>query len=463
MTAIRTSKNRLSRRTMLAGLGAGGMMLPLLNAQTTHAGPTGDGWPRRLIVVVSPNGVLPKTWFPLSTGQNGDFTLPASTSPLEPFKKDLTFLRGVNIQSFNDDGAANNIQGGYNAHYSGPALLTGAPLQPVGDKNTPTIITLDHYLANAIAKQAPLPFKTLTLAGWYAGYDLHSYISFAEPTVPSVPEGSPYKLFETLFASGMLDAQALQRLRGRRASILDFVGRDLERFGGRLGSDDRVKVESHLAAIRAIEQQNSASSDGTCEPTMMIPDIDPGAFQNAPQLFKMQMDMMVAALACDQTRVITFHMDTQGDGGRWSWMGTEFQEKGDTYPDRSHHDVTHHENDDEQHGERKTLAEQWYMQQLAYLIGKLKEVPEGAGTLLDHTAVMYINQMGSGSGHHTNSNPIVIAGSCGGYLKTGLSLDYSLKPIPHNGVLVALANAVGVPTETYGNPIYGGELRDIVA
>ncbi len=461
MTLIHTSRTRLSRRNLLAGLGASGMLLPLLNAQTTHAGPMGDGWPKRLIVVVSPNGVLAPTWFPLGTGS--DFALPQSTLPLDPYKQDLIFLKGVNIQSFNDDGAAGNIQGGYNAHYAGPALLSGAPYQPVGDKNTPTIVTLDHHIANAIATQAALPFKTLTLAGWYAGYDLHSYISFSEPTVPSVPEGSPYKLFETLFASGMLDALDLKELRSRRASILDFVGKDLERFGGRLGSEDRIKVEAHLAAIRAIEQQNSADSGASCMPPSMVADLDPGQFQNAPDLFRMQMDMMVAALACDQTRVITFHMDSQGDGGRWSWMGPEFQEPGDTYPDRSHHDITHHENDDEVHGLRKTLAEQWYMQQLAYLIGRLKAVPEGTGTLLDHTAVMYINQMGSGSGHHTNSNPIVIAGSCGGYLKTGQSLDYTLKPIPHNGVLAALANAMGVPTETFGDPRYGGELTDIVA
>jgi hypothetical protein len=460
MTLIQTSKTRLSRRNLLAGLGASGMLLPLLNAQTTHAGPMGDGWPKRLIVVVSPNGVLPQTWFPLGTGT--DYSLPESTQPLDPYKQDLIFLKGVNIQSFNDDGAAGNIQGGYNAHYAGPALLSGATYQPVGDKNVPTVITLDHYIANAIAAQAALPFRTLTLAGWYAGYDLHSYISFSEPTVPSVPEGSPYKLFETLFASGMLDALDLKDLRARRASILDFVGKDLERFGGRLGTDDRIKVEAHLAAIRAIEQQNSGDSGASCMPPNMVADLDPGKWENAPDLFRMQMDMMVAALACDQTRVITFHMDSQGDGGRWSWMGPEFQEPGDTYPDRSHHDVTHHENDDDAHRQRKTLAEQWYMQQLAYLIGRLKAVPEGTGSLLDHTAVMYINQMGSGSGHHTNSNPIVIAGSCGGYLKTGQSRDYTLKPIPHNGVLVALANAMGVPTETYGDPRYGGELTDIV-
>ena len=278
-----------------------------------------------------------------------------------------------------------------------------------------------------------------------------------------MPEGSPYKLFETLFASGMLDALDLKELRGRRASILDFVGKDLERFGGRLGTEDRIKVEAHLAAIRAIEQQNSGDSGASCMPPNMVADLDPGKWENAPDLFRMQMDMMVAALACDQTRVITFHMVSQGDGGRWSWMGPEFQEPGDTYPDRSHHDVTHHENDDDAHSQRKTLAEQWYMQQLAYLIGRLKAVPEGTGTLLDHTAVMYINPMGSGSGHHTNSNPIVIAGSCGGYLKTGQSLDYTLKPIPHNGVLAALANAMGVPTETFGDPRYGGELTDIVA
>ena len=203
----------------------------------------------------------------------------------------------------------------------------------------------------------------------------------------------------------MLDALDLKELRSRRASILDFVGKDLERFGGRLGSEDRIKVEAHLAAIRAIEQQNSADSGASCMPPSMVADLDPGQFQNVPDLFRMQMDMMVAALACDQTRVITFHMDSQGDGGRWSWMGPEFQEPGDTYPDRSHHDITHHENDDEVHGLRKTLAEQWYMQQLAYLIGRLKAVPEGTGTLLDHTAVMYINQMGSGSGHHTNKQP----------------------------------------------------------
>ena len=461
MIALRTSKNRLSRRALLAGLGASGVMLPLLNIQRSHAGPNGDdGWPTRLIVVVSPNGVLENTWFPNGTGT--EFTLPESTQPLDPYKKQLTFLRGVDIQSFNDDGDAGNIQGGYNAHYSGPALLSGATLQAVGDKNTPTIPTLDHYIAEAIAKQVALPFKTLTLAGWYAGYDLHSYISFPEPTVPAVPEGSPYKLFEAMFAGGSLDPAGLQQLRDRRASILDFVGRDLERFGGRLGTEDRIKVDAHLAAIRAIEFQNSVGYDQACKQPMQTPGLDPAKFQDAPGLFAMQMDLMVAALACDQTRVITFHMDSQGDGGRWSWLGSEFQEAGNTYPERSHHDMSHHENDSDEHRKRKTLAERWYMEQIAGLLARLSAVPEGAGTLLDHTAVLYINQMGSGSGHHTNGNATLIAGSCGGYLKTGQSLWYPAG-IPHNGVLIALANAMGVPTETFGNPEYGGELADLRA
>ena len=124
--------------------------------------------------------------------------------------------------------------------------------------------------------------------------------------------------------------------------------------------------------------------------------------------------------------------------------------------------MTHHEHDSDAHRLRKTLAERWYMEQFAGLIARLKAVPEGAGTLLDHTAVLYINQMGSGSGHHTNSNPIAIAGSCGGYLKTGHSLVYNT-PIPHNGVLIAIANAMGVPTTTFGNPDYGGELADLRA
>jgi hypothetical protein len=165
------------------------------------------------------------------------------------------------------------------------------------------------------------------------------------------------------------------------------------------------------------------------------------------------MDLAVAALACDATRVITLQLNNgNGVGVVFHWLGIEG--KGKEFPVRDHHDVAHRPGEN---NADKIRVDGWYVQQAAHLIGRLASVRSGGDRLLDHTALLFGNHMGNGAGHTSKDLPWVLAGSANGYFQTGRYLRLPART-PVNGVLVSLANAMGVPTETFGDPRYGGEL-----
>jgi hypothetical protein len=285
-------------------------------------------------------------------------------------------------------------------------------------------------------------------------------VSWLGANRPVTPLEDPYRLFEGLFGGAGLPPVEIDRLRRRRRSVLDLVGRDLEAHARRLGGDDRARLEAHLEAIRTIERQldpRHAPAAGRCAiPTADGARLDVKKMPNFPAVTRLQMDLAAAALACDLTRVVTLQLGNACNNNVvFSWLGDEFAGKGDEFPNREHHDITHVARRSADHTRRKVLAERWYVEQLAHFIDKLRSIPEGDGTLLDHSIVLFANNMHDGAKHsHGPHLPWILAGRGHGFLATGRFVDLGDRPAPHQAVLASLCEYMGTDPAGLGTRAY---------
>jgi hypothetical protein len=250
---------------------------------------------------------------------------------------------------------------------------------------------------------------------------------------------------------------AAEQARLDRKSVIDYVRAELNALAPRLGADERRKVEAHLEIVRqtekALETGTSASATAACR----VPDgTAPGDVRgdaNIPMLGKWQSDILLAALACDLTRVGTIEHGRAGANHRLIWLGDDYASDKNIKGDGTVgiHGLAHNEGNQ---AARQMLARchQWYASQVAYIVSRLKAIPEGGGTMADNTLVVWMNEMGTGN-HSLKNTPWVLVGSAGGYLKTGKVLSFPGQP--HNRLLVNICNAMGLPDRTFGDPDYG--------
>jgi hypothetical protein len=289
-------------------------------------------------------------------------------------------------------------------------------------------------------------------------------------------EHNPYTVWNRLFGGAgpggtVLDPKAIERIRAERRSIFDFVGREFGSLAKNLGTDDRKKVELHQTHMRQIEKEldvSASSSSAGCSP-VKLPDMDPkGVTQpwfenriNTDKAIRVQMDQSIAALRCDTTRVATFMLvDGANEGCSFPFLGIEKQ----------HHQYAHGagSGSDETNGDAlgKRKVDKWFHEQLAYFLGQLKATPEGNGTMLDNSLVVFLNNMNNGAGHgYTSGVPFLLAGNCQNTFRTGRYVKFASPNQPHNGILTAIANGVldGIepPVKFFGDARYGGEPPEI--
>jgi hypothetical protein len=448
---------RYDRRLVLKGLGAGLGFLPLLDARGSYAQPA--AYPKRLMVLVQTNGASTTGWWPDGDANLATKTLPAATAPLMDFRSDVNIIDGIELKNFTD--YPNHGAG----HENFSVILTGAKGKEIEDGGARFLAgspSLDQYVADEIAKKTQLPIRALTLGCNIEGRYWHQSRCFYRGSdLPVTPENDPAKAFSAVFTgrtmpNGAVDP-AVERLLAKRKSTLDFLGRDLEAFGKRLGTEDRRKVEGHLAAVRELEKGlGSLGKLATGCTTIAAPAA--AALTNAryPEILNTHLDVAVAALKCDVTRVVGVQL-TNGNGGAltFSWLGLEG--KGMEFSVRNYHDVSHRPGPNDVD---KIKSEAWFMQQLAGLLKRLKSIPEGNGTMLDNTVVLWINHMGNGGAHNSNRLPFIVAGGKNGGMKTGQYLKVNRQPT--NAVYVAVCQAMGLPVETFGDPKYGGALPGLL-
>lgn len=428
-----TSSNKFSRRAVLAGLGASAAMLPLLHAEKAPA--ASSAFPKRLVTVTWTNGVMASSFYPTGT----TLTLGATLAPLEPYKSKIIMPVGLDQKVLLD---MNNRE--YDGHFSFPTLFTGTA-ENVSESRKPQGPSIDQVIADSIAKDVKLTAPLLNLGVRSAGDGEPT--SWKGPGQKNVPETDPVRLFQRLFASAAVPAPQVDALLLRRKSILDFLGKDLEAYGTRLGTEDRAKIQAHLEAIRDLEKQLEG---GTSPGLSCNAPAQPAATKDTPTLMKLMFEMAGIALTCDHTRVITIDLydDGGGDGNNFPWLGIS-----DDY-----HTVAHA---GANMADQKTKIDAWIFSQVALMLAKLDGAKEGDGSALDNTVVVTANDMDDGANHYVGKIPFVLIGSCGGFFKTGQVQKYS--KTAHNRLLVSLLNAMDVQVDTFGATGYGGALTELHA
>lgn len=454
-----TRGSLLNRRTFLKGMGGVSLALPLFHSLGCQSSPSPaveqlgrsvlaqNGFPKRFIVVYVPNG-------------NIDRELPASMDfagsilePLMPFKDKMLLLTGLDLSVHNQPPGE--------PHQQGMAFLTGRSLntgnQVGGDGSLAgwaSGISVDQEIAAVIGKDTShksLHFGVQSTA--YGGTEVRTVISYAGSDLPIANETSPYSMFNLVFSTLGQDLGQIEAQRARRKSVLDAVGKRYEALTPKLGADDRLKLEQHLTAIRDVEKRldnQGATIGGYCQIPGTGDPIDLNDPMNFPAIGKLQTDLLVMALACDLTRVATLQWSASTNNKPYPYL--TYDDGSGPKPILDDEHVMGHQPDTDVHSWNKLrVIRRFYMEQFAYLLGRLSEIKEGEGTMLDNTVVLLASEITRGNTHSHMDAPFLLAGSGGGAIPTGRYLNFA-GDVPHNNLLVSLMNAMGLPATTFGDP-----------
>ncbi len=430
----------IDRRTLLRGAGAA-IALPWLEGMA-HAAP-----PKRFVVFFTPNGTIRDNWLP--TGGETDFSFGRILAPLEKHRSDIVVLDGIDNSIALVKGApGDNHMKGMGCMLTGVGLLPGKTQG--GGKSTPGGlaggISVDQEIIARTKPRTRFPSLELGVQTRSQG-TVWGYSNYRGPAQPLPLDNSPRSVFNRIFldlavAGG--DNSAVARLRAERQAVLDGVMGDYRRISAHVGREDRRKLDAHLGSIdelekRLLQPRPPVTAKGCVRPMAPSP-LDPTANDNFPLVGKLQMDMLVMALACDLTRVATLQWSNSVGGTRFTWIGAK----------RGHHDMSHDPDSNDESKEMLTRINIWYAEQLAYLIERMKQIPEGDGTMLDNTLILWCNELSKGNAHSHPEMPYVMAGRAGKRLKTGRFLRYG-GSVPHNNMLVSILNAMDVPANRFGD------------
>ena len=434
-------QTKLSRRTVLRGLGIS-LALPWLEATGTIAkAAVAAPAPTRMGFIFVPNGIVMENWTPKTEGYG--FGLTRILEPLAPVQDDLLVLTGLT----HDKGRANNDGAGDHAR-SASVFLTGSQPRKTDGEKIRSGISVDQLAAQAIGQRTR--FSSLELgvdpgrmagncdSGYSCAYS--SNISWSSESTPVGKEVNPRLVFERLFAGGKpseVDKSKQQR-DALQKSVLDFIADDAKRLQSKLGRNDNQKLDEYLTGVREIERRIGTKSSKPIDVDVdyAIPDGIPGDYQDHMRLM---CDMMVLAFQTDSTRIATMMFANAGDNKNYRKIGV---------PD-GHHDLSHHQSDAVKL-EKITQINRFHIQQLSYLLQKMKSIREGEGTLLDNSMIVYGSGISDGNRHNHDNLPILVAGSGGGSIETGRHLRYDLET-PVCNLFMSMLDRVGVDAPFIGD------------
>jgi hypothetical protein len=418
----------LSRRAVLAGLGSSAALapfLPLLNASGQEA-----TIPKRLVLFFTPHGTVFDQWRP--TGSGSDFKLSRILAPLAPLQKKLVVIDGMGIR---DDGVGA-------PHTKGPALLwTASPLQDDGTFKREdcsggcsfgwnSAASFDQVLAQRF--KGATPFASYELGVQSGGGFPGSHMIYAAAATPVPPRQDPVAAFSELFAEAARPPDELSKLRARRKLTMDLPNAELSGLEPKLASADRPKLQAHREALHELELQLLQPVAQCLAPAK--PDASQRPKDNSdsvPWLLDRQIELLVAALSCDRTRIASLQLRVgENDGFPYRYIGVNDE----------HHITTHDTSAAKQ--EELTKIYSWYADRFASLLQKLDAVPEGNGSMLDHTLVIWGSELGTGSSHDFSNVPFVVAGGGGFGVKSGQYLQPP-KGTFHNRLIVSAMRYMG--------------------
>jgi hypothetical protein len=416
--------------------GAGAMFaLPLLDAMVpalTHAAQTVARPQLRAGFVYIPHGVIMREWTPAAAGAGFEFT--PILKPLEPFRDSLVVVSNLNRAEVNSNHAV-----------SSACWLTGVPPKRTDGPDFRVGVSVDQVIAKQIGQDTTFPslevatedFTGLVGAcdpGYSCAY--MNTLCWQTETIPLPMEINPRIVFERLFGSGGTAADRLARMRTDR-SLLDFVAEDLKQLEGAVGPGDRIKLDEYLGHVREIERRIQ-KAEQRARTAADVPNAPVGVPESYVDHVALLFDLLALALQTDQTRVFTF------------MMAREVSQR--TYPEigvtEPHHSISHHGNRPAAiEGHAKLNA--YHVGMFAKFVERLRATPDGDGSLLDHSLLVYGSGMSDGNGHTGSPLPHVLVGGATGRM-TGNRHIVTPENTPMANLLLAVSQKCGVEQDRFG-------------
>ena len=430
------TKKHLSRRTFLNGAGVT-LALPLLESMIPAVaafGQTAAALTRtRLGCIYVPHGAIMDKWIPTTEGAG--FELSEILQPLKPFHGQINVISGLEHAQAYGSGATANHNRAAATYLSGAHAETGA--QPhLG-------VTIDQLVASKIGQDTPLPSIELMIeeASVNCGDGLScSYrdtISWQGPTSPLPMQNNPQVVFERLFGDGNTAKERAVR-RQQSLSLLDSVRADASSLQQKLPAADRNRIDQYLTDVREIERRVQKAGQQLSD-DLDVPSAPTGVPKDVEAHIKLMFDLQVLAWQAEITRVSTMLMAKELSNAVYPKSGIR-----DAF-----HILSHHSNVKE-NIDRFTQLNTYHTTLLAYLLEKLRATPDGEGTLLDHSMVLYGSAISDGNQHNHTDLPIVLAGGASGRLKGGRHLR-SPRNTPMANLLVAMLDKLDIHTDKFGD------------
>ncbi len=443
------TRKTLPRRTFLRGLGAT-LALPLLDGMLPTLGAQArQRRARRLGVVYVPNGVIMDQWTPKAEGTAFDWS--PTLRPLEPFRQQVSILSGLDDKPaipLPNEGAGDHAR-------AASTFLTGVHVRKTEGMDLQAGVSMDQLAARELGKQTQISSLEMTMeytemlgacdAGYSCAYS--NTVAWRTPTTPLPMEIDPRAIFERLFGDGdSTDSRSrLARIEEDR-SILDALVDDVARLGRSLGARDRSKLQQYLDAIRDVERRIQKAEEQSARelPVVARPAGVPDSFE---QHAKLMFDMWALAFQADLTRVTTFMMGHEVSSRAYPEIGV---------PD-AHHPISHHQGDAEKIV-KCAKVNLFHMQMFAYFLDRLRQTPDGDGSLLDTSIILYGSGMSDGNLHAHLDLPILLAGGGDGQLKGGRHLR-AAKGTPVANLHLTLLDKLGLPMDQFGDST--GRLQEL--
>ena len=437
------TKKAIPRRTVLRGIGAT-LALPLLDGmvpaltaiRNTAAKPT-----LRFGTVYAPTGMIMKAFRPNVEGTA--FEMPRILEPLKPFRDQMLVLGGL------CNPIANPRPGEGTGDHSraGSAFLTSAHAKKTEGADMQLGTSIDQIMAKEFGKYTQLPSLELSLSfnnmvgGCDPGYacPYTRTISWSSPTTPVPMETDPRVVFERLFGdvSSTDPAARLARMQQQR-SLLDSVTEEVSRLRKRLGPGDRTKLTEYLESIRSIERRIQVAEEQNDRELPLVDQPSGGIPRRYDEHAEIMFDLQALALGSDLTRVFTFMLNHDGSDRAYPEIGIS----------DAHHPMTHNVIDP-QPVENVTKINVFMMQLFANFVEKLRSTPDGDGTLLDHSILLYGSGLSNANVHSHDDLPVVLVGGGGGQIKGGRYVRYQSVRLAN--LHAALINKVGLHVEQFAD------------
>jgi hypothetical protein len=420
---------KVTRRNLLRTTGAALIAAPFARLLAAPRRVRAANGPKRIIFWFTPNGTVHKFWRPTGSGAQFDFPAGSILEPLAARKPGLLILDGLNFE---------RTRGG--SHEGGMEhMLTGG--------GAPSV---DQFIASQLNAMTPFPSIELGVQTSLWGAGVQTRMSYNDKHAYVHPDDDPVAVYRRLFGGGDAASGDGPSPEARALDLVRYELKDLER---QLGTVEQQKLDAHLTSIAQLSRRvggavaGGAACGGMAAPTLT----DSKSNERFPEVGDLQMDLLVAAAACDSARVLSLQWTHTVSPTILAWAGAS----------EGHHELSHKDDSNTAGVASFVQSERWFATQFARFLDKLEAVQEadGSGTLLDTSTVIWTKELGDGRLHDFKSVPFVIAGKANGYWKLGRYLQ--LGGQPHQKLLASLCQSMGLAVDGFGVQDITGSLSEL--